>query len=230
MNITYGEAVSRVLNGLNTIHKDTRIPKRYVLSVLKQMGSFLLSQKMRDKSIYRETDLFTWVNCIELKNDDIIKCPIFEFKRCESLMRSKKKIPKIITSKYGHAVLMVTSVDNNRKFDIVTLSNYISMKNRRDFNKFKGKYAIIQDDYIYIPDSDIELINMFVLTLDEDYEECSSCKENSKCKSVWDMKFPLSDSILNTVILDTRTEVSMRLQIPTDANPNLDPNQISATT
>lgn len=227
--MTYKEIVSRVVNSLNSVSKDNRIPKRYVLSVLKETGAFLLSQKMLDKTLYREEDLFKWIRCVELEEDDLVKCPIVEFRRCNSLMKSKKKLPKIIGSRYGYAVLVVATIDGNRRFSFSTLSDYTFLNSRKYFKKFKGTKYYISDGYLYIPDSEVEVVDMLVLTLDEDADECSGCSEKSPCKSVWDTEFPLPAKFSNVVIQETIKELSLRLQIPKDENSNLDSLQKTQT-
>lgn len=189
----------------------------------------ILSQKMLDKTLYRETDLFKWIRCIELKQDDIVSCPVVEFRRCKSLMRSKKKLPDIIGSRYGYAILILTTIDSARRFSQITLNDYNILSRRKNSKKFLGTHYYIQDRYLYIPDSEVEVVDMFVLTLDEDAEDCSSCSEIPECQSVWDREFPFPDKLANTIISESIKEISLRLQIPTDTNSDLDQNNKSAT-
>jgi hypothetical protein len=42
--------VSRILNGVNSINKDARISKRYILEVSTGKAVWLRAQKFRDKS------------------------------------------------------------------------------------------------------------------------------------------------------------------------------------
>lgn len=223
--MTYGDLISSVVNGFNSTKKDMRIPKRYILSVFKKNAEFIMSQKLRDRSLYREEDLFTWLNCIELKREDIVKCPIIEFKSCKDLMRTKKKLPKILSSIFGYAILLVTTIDGEKEYKIKTLSSYNTLKRRSNFNKFKGKYAYLKDGYLYIPDSDIEAINILILTLDEDSDEISECSDpNLKCTSIWDRDIKVADKILTPIIQQTVQEISIRFNIPVDENSNLDVN------
>lgn len=223
--MTYGELVSGVINSFNSVKKDMRIPKRYVLSVFKKNAEFIMSQKLRDRSLYREEDLFTWLNCVELKKEDIVSCPIIEFKTCKQLMRTKKKLPKILSSIFGYAILMVTTIDGDKEYKIKTLSSYNTLKRRSGFNKFKGNYAYIKDGYLYIPDSEVEAVNILLLTLDEDSDEISNCCDpNLKCISIWDREVKVADKILTPIIQQTIQEVSMRFNIPVDENSNLDVN------
>lgn len=227
--MTYGEAISRVVNSLNSISKDVRVPKRLVLNILKTVGEFLVSQKMRDKTLYRETNTFKWLHCVELEPDDVVKCPIVEFRRCDSIMKSKKPLPKIVSSRYGEAILKVVSIDGNNEYKPTLLTTYNNSKKIRNANKFKGGKYYIKDRYLYLPDTEVEVVDMLVLTLDEDYEEACGCKEDMECKSVWDTELPLPDKLANVVIAETIKEVGMRLSVPTEENPNLDSNQKTQT-
>ena len=223
--MTYGDLISSVVNGFNSTKKDMRIPKRYILSVFKKNAEFIMSQKLRDRSLYREEDLFTWLNCIELKREDIVKCPIIEFKTCKDLMRTKKKLPKILSSIFGYAILLVTTIDGEKEYKIKTLSSYNTLKRRSNFDKFKGKYSYLKDGYLYIPDSDVEAVNILILTLDEDSDEISECSDpNLKCTSIWDREIKVADKILTPIIQQTVQEISIRFNIPVDENSNLDVN------
>ena len=223
--MTYGELISEIVNSFNSTKKDMRIPKRYILNTFKKNAEFIMSQKLRDRSLYREEDLFTWLNCVELRKEDIISCPIIEFKTCKRLMRTKKKLPKILSSIFGYAILLVTTIDGEYEYKVKTLSSYNMLKRRPNFGKFKGKYTYIKDGYLYIPDSDVEVVNILLLTLDEDSEEMSECSDsNLKCKSIWDRDIKVADKILTPIIQQTVQEVSLRFNIPIDENSNLDVN------
>ena len=94
--MTNAEFVSRVLNGLNSLDKDSRISRRYILHVGRQKSAFYISQKMNDRSLFREDNLYTTLNCFELEKIEVTKCDIIEFRRCKSIMKSKKKLPELI--------------------------------------------------------------------------------------------------------------------------------------
>lgn len=227
--MTYSQAISTIRNTLNALQKDTRISKRYILSVLKETATFLVSQKLRDRTLFRETDLFKWIRCVEMKQEDVIKCPIVEFKRCKSISRSKKKLPKIVGSKYGYAVLIVQTIDGEKIFKPITILDYNNQSKRPNSDKFKGGYYYI-NEYLYIPDSEIEVVDVLLLTFDEDAEECSSCSEVKECSNILEQEFPVPDKLLKVVIQETLKEISFRLQIPKDENSDLDSNQRTATT
>ena len=221
---TYREIVSRIENSLNSLTKDTFIPRRYILSVFKSKAEFFMAQKLFDKTLFRETSLFKWVNCVQMVEEDVIKCGKLEFKRCKSLMKSKKKLPKVLWSKYGSSVILVTTIDGEKEYKLISQVDYMNLLKRPNSEKFIGKFAIIIDDYLYLPDSEIKMVNILIYTLDEKADDLSDCKECDDCESYWDKEVLISDKIREVVIQETLKEVSMRLQIPKDENPNSDSN------
>lgn len=229
MKYTYREIISNIQETLNSTTKDTYIPRRLILSLLKQNIQDFMTKKLNDKSLFREVNIYDWIECIEMVSLDTIKCPIVELQRCNSLMKSKNKLPNLIWSRFGASIVSVTTVDSDREFNIISEKDYSNLKRRRGFEKFKGNYVIIgSDNHLYIPDSTIELVNALVYTLDESKYDCSSCKDND-CRSYWDNEISIPDKILNPSIASTINNLMIRIQIPKDENPNLDSNIKSQT-
>ena len=228
---TYNEIVSRLELDLNSLSKDSRIPRRYILKTFKDTAEFFISQKLYDKSLFREMDMYKWIRCIKFKSENYISCGKIAFERCNSLMKSVKKVPKILSSKFGYAVLLITNIDNSKKYNIISMNDYINMANRPNFNKFKGKYIIFDaDGYLYIPDSSIKLLNMLVITLDEKSEEFGECdKECNDCINYWDMNIDIPAKLNELIYNETFNKLVRRLNIPKDENDDLDNFQKSKT-
>ena len=70
--MTYSEAVSKITNSLKLLNKDERISRRYVLHVLKDISSNLISQKLLDRTLGREMNLYTKIECFEFKKEAYI--------------------------------------------------------------------------------------------------------------------------------------------------------------
>lgn len=220
--MTNREIVSRIRNDLNSINKDSRKSRRYILKTLRDKASFLIAQKMNDRSLFREDNLYDVVECFELESIEVVKCDIIEFRRCKSIMKSKCKIPKLIYSRYGSSLKEVTGIDNEIEFKATTPSQY-----RRD--KIRGfsdyNYYYIKDEYLYLIDSEVERVNLYLITTEtEKINECSACKE-CDCKSLWDYEFKVPSKLTEVVIAETLKEILPSIQIPTDENPNLNSNE-----
>lgn len=231
--MTNGEFVSRVVNGLRALNKDDHISRRYILRIGQNKSKFYISQKLLDKSLFKEDNLFRYLNCFRLTEEDRINCKIFEFARCESLMKSSKKIPGLVYSRYGASIMSITSIDGLTRFVPTTLSNYSLFKDRQNSDKFKGltQFFYIKDGYLYLPDSEIEMVNIVYIPFEEtEVDKASECGEGSACKSAWDMEFVVPDKLSEQVITETINEVFTSRRNPVDENPNLDTNIKSSTT
>lgn len=55
------------------------------------------------------------------------------------------------------------------------------------------------------------------------------CKPNDDCKSEWEYDFIYPVKLIENIVSETIREASMKIQIPTDENPNMDSNQKSQT-
>lgn len=220
------EIVSIVVNNLKFLNKDDHISRRYILNTARVESTNLISQKLLDKTIFREDNIFQTINCLEMKKIDSIKCGIYEFEKCDYLVRSKNKLPKLLYSRYGNSIIEVTSVDGSEIFLPVTLSDFKLFKKRIKTLKSKNiKYYYVQDGYLYLPDCEYEYINVTLITLDnKKVEELSTCKECDTCKSQWDYEFTCPDRLLSTVLNETIKKVSLTRQVVVDALPNMDEN------
>lgn len=221
--MTNAEFVSRVINGLNSLNKDQRISRRYILHVGRQKSTFYISQKMADKSLYREDNLYQTLECFPLEKIEVTKCNIIEFRNCNIIMKSKKRLPRLINAKYGNSLKEVTSIDDLTELKATTPSQYRRDKQRQGTDDYVKYY--VKDGYLYILDREIYRVNLYLLTVETNkIEELSDCKKCS-CDSLWDFDFITPDKMEEIVIQETIKEVSLRLQVPVDSNPNLDENQ-----
>jgi hypothetical protein len=218
------EIVSRITNTINALTKDVRKSRRYILNVARSKASFLISQKLGERSLIKEDNIYTTINCFEMEKIDVVKCDIIEFRRCKAVMRSKKKLPKLINSRIGNSLKEVTSLDDEREFKATTPSQY-----RRDKNRGKSDYVeyYVKNGYLYIVDAEIFAVNLYLITLETDkVDSASSCSDKDcDCKSLWEYDFTVPDKLLDTVVTESVKEIILSIQNPTDENPNLNSNE-----
>lgn len=232
--MTKGEFVSRVINGLGALTRDQHISKRYILRIGENKAKFYISQKLNDKSLFKEQNLFKTIECFRLKEENRITCGIASFMRCDSLMKSKKKIPALVFSRLGSSIISITSIDGKTLFHPISPVSYEIMKSRKGASKFNRTYYYIQDGYLYLLDSEVQLVKITYIPYDEsevdeasDCDDCDDSKGNDEsggCKSAWDYTFSVPDKLSEQVIQETIQEVSMRIRIPMDEYPDGDSN------
>lgn len=227
--ITNNEFVSRVANNLKALSKDGHVSERFILKTGRIKAKFLMAQKLDELTMFKEDGIITTIPCFELERIDYKSCDIFEFRLCENIMRSVKRLPDGIFGKNGSGVISVLSMDGSTKFNYITPNAFENLKKRK-YRRDSSAYFTIKDGHLYLPDSTNELVEIRMITVDKkEAEEVSSCKE-CDCATVWDYDFVCPDRFLDLVAKDTLQELASiyRTSI-VDSNPNMDPNQKSAT-
>ncbi len=214
------EFVSEISGILKSNNKDNKIPRRLILKVGQDSATFLIAQKLLDRTISQETNLYTTIPCFEFKQIDVKKCPSLEFRMCKTLMKSVKPLPKLVFSRLGASVRDIVSLDGNFTFSFVDEAQYRRNKNRQQLKNQVFVY-LGTDNHLYIPDREIHSLDLTILTLDTtNIEDCSSCLEKDGCKSNWDATFVVADKILEAVKDITIQRLSITRSIVPDDNPN----------
>jgi hypothetical protein len=220
---TNGEFVSRVIQGLKALSKDGRISKRYVLFTGRDKANFLMSQKLDEMTLFKEEGIISDIPCVEMQSIDAIYCDIFEFKTCNTLMRSVNKLPEGLFGKNGSSIISVSNVDNSEYYTYQDPRSYASTLKRKYVKKAKGVFYT-DGKYLYLPNSTTELVNISMIAIDKtEISNVSTCTEKQDCTNVWDSDFVCPDRFLDLVVKDTINEVASvwRTSVQ-DTNPNLD--------
>lgn len=215
------EFVSQITGLLKANNKDNKIPKRLILSVGRDAAKFLISQKLLDRTILNETNLYTSIECVEFERIEAKRCPSIEFRRCDVLMRSINPLPPLVYSRLGSSIKDIVSLDGNFKFSLVDESQYRRNKKRKEQLKNQIFVYIGTDNHLYIPDREIFSVDLTLLTLDvEKAMELSACNQIEGCRNYWDNIFVCPDKLIETVKDITLQRLSVVRQLPQDNNPN----------
>lgn len=217
--MTNSEAVSKVINSFKFLNKDERISRRYVLRLLRDASKNLMSQKLLDRTISDEANLYSKIPCFEFQKVDVVSCPIIEFRKCATLMKSKKPLPELVFSRLGSSIKEVTSIDDLTEIYLTTPDQYRRDRKRKYYSKEDTYLYIDTDNYAYIVDKPIAAVNITVLTLKTDeIWEASACAEE-ECKSGWMYDFIVPDKLQDTVFKEV-----LQILATTYANRREDPN------
>lgn len=227
--MTNGEFVSGILNEGKFLNKDTMISRRYVLAKARGIVETYVAQRLDSMDISQQYDIVSTINCFELEFVEGIKCGVVDLVSCDSVMKSKKKLPKILNGRIGSAIVSVTSLDGKYSFKQTSPARFLN-KLKSKYTRDKEAYYLIQDGYLILPNSEVEYVKIEYITLHtEDVEDCE-CDSDSGCKTVWDSKFICPDNIFTMVRDKTMQEIaSIILQVRADENPDLDENTRSST-
>ncbi len=219
--ITNLEFVSQIAGILKTNNKDNRIPKRMILAIGKDVATFLVAQKLLDRTITQETNLYSNISCFEFEKIEAKRCPSIEFRMCSTLMKSIKPLPKLVFSRLGASIKEVVALDGNFVFSFVDEAQYRRNKKRNQQLKNQIFIYLGTDGHLYIPDKEIYSLDLTLLTLDNiTAKNCSSCEENDNCSNSWEYEFICPDKLLETVKDITLQKLSMTRNIIEDTNLN----------
>lgn len=197
--MTNREAVSKIINPLRLLKKDSHPSRRSILRMLRDTSKFFISQKLLDRTLKKETSLYSTVECFSFEKMEVKECKYIEFRRCGTLMKSTKKIPTPVFSRLGSSIYDISSVDGNFQFVLTDLKQY--QRNKKRAHSFEEDvYVYIGTDmHLYIPDVEISEIDFTLLTMEtEKLPECSSCNQN-ECSNPWDAEFICPDKMEKTV-------------------------------
>jgi len=218
--MTNREIVSVVENSVRGISKDGRVPRRYILKVLRDNAKNLISHKLLDRTLTQEENVYTSITCIEMENYDVIKCNIAEFRLCSTLMKSVNPLPTPIYSRLGSSVREITSIDNLTDIVPISPQQYRRNKKRKETLKDTIYGYVDSNNYLWIPDKEIYAVNLKMITLES--EKVASC-EKQECKNNWEDIFTCPDKLI-TAVITMSTEFILKTY--KSVNPDINPNTI----
>lgn len=224
--MTNAEVVSRITNGYKFLSKDARRSKRYILRVAERHAEMLISHKLQDKSLFRESNMWSSINCFELERKDTYSCGVIEFQSCNKVMKSKKKLSDLIFSRYGGGIRAVAPIDfmSQEEFRPSTLDQFKRNKRRLSLQEDDTDFFFIKDGYVYIPDSDVRAVSLELIVVNTFNLSNLDSEFAKDCRSAWEYEFKCPSKLLDPLFKMVREEIGMTLQIPEDENPNMDSN------
>ncbi len=220
--MTIREITSLILNRLKSISPDTFISKRLVYNKLVSTTKDFI-KKSDIKKIYRDSSAFTTINCLEMEKVPLHTCCNISIPNCETVQKSKYKLPEMYISSLGEIMNLYTGDD-----DTYVKTNPKAYKKLLNL-EFQGttKYYWIEDGYIIIPNSKTKKVKVSAMFISRSKAlSLDSCKSSTdrNCVEILDDPFIcpayLEDSVINT----TMQLLLASANIPDDENPNLNNN------
>lgn len=135
-------------------------------------------------------------------------------------MKSKEKLPELINSRLGESIHSVTSIDG-QFFERTSLEDFEALKYSK-FPNLKRNLYYVSGGYLYLPNSEVKLVDLLVFTqFPEEAEVVSSCSDCDPCESIWDRTFICPDKHEDDVVVLTLQELAQTWRsIVPDENPN----------
>lgn len=193
------DIVSRIRSNFKWISSDNWISDRAILAELRSTASLLIKRETNLRNLLQTDTIFTTVPCVEMIEVSLAECCSYT-SPC-TIRRSKYKIPKIGEGIWGNLVQGVYSVDGKSTFlqsDPNRFANYLNLGLKQ-----KRKFWWLQNNYLYISDSEIELV-MIKAYFEEDINPelfaCSDDPEIDECTNPLDTEFKCPTYLIENVV------------------------------
>jgi hypothetical protein len=116
----------------------------------------MLKQVNETKRVWKSSDAWQKIKCLEMEVVSAADCPEIAPLVNEYISKSKEKIPATYTSAAGDMLRDVNSIfPYGKQYILKTPKEYKAIRQREIQDASIG-YAFIIDNYLYIPDSEVE--------------------------------------------------------------------------
>lgn len=205
---------------IGTLRRTTPIryvSRRHVYNIAKSHLVTLLNQQRSEYSLGDLSNIITYSDCLEMEEVDPVICGVPELRRCGKLYRSKCKLKGMLYNKNGASIISVSTIDYmdmsspTTYFKKTTPSKYNTESNRYGFSSKRNKYYFIKDEYLYIINERYKSVSVSYITT-ESFNGCSC--DFDPCKPYYEYDMPITDKIMEAVVMATQQELGIQLSIP----------------
>ena len=219
---TNREFISELLSDIKNTGQDRRVSKRQVWYKIYDAANLILDRELTDKKLWRQTNLWTPI-CVEMEEIPAILCTCVQVDNGCTIYRSKNKLPKLFSSRFGYAIFSVTSIDVRTNNQII-ITTPETAKNSAKVKGVSDKYGFIVDDYLYLLNAKFKALTVYGLFEDDVTAwQCNSQADVASCWMNQKVFFPerLYDNV-KRMALELLFKV---IQVPQPNNNDKDPNR-----
>ena len=199
-----GEIIERIqsLYSKGVKSDDSRLSNRHIYAKIKTVRTRLITQEIKKKQRVSDWNYQT-IPCVKLIEVPVHECPCVPPLGC-TILRSKNKLPKVLTGFTEDLIQSVTSVDRSLKIDRVNINAVNSQKGNKYTSK-KVNYFIL-NEYLYITTP----TKMKVVTIRGLFEDpievatslydCQGETESTICIDYMDTEFKIDSDMIDTLV------------------------------
>ena len=168
------QIVSDLALDAKALNIDDRISFRYLANKFRDKLAYFLRLDARSREFVKDLTIWKAIRCVELEDIATNLCDYID--DCNTLKRSKVKIPDAYNTNYG-LLIKVFTIDRIKQFTLI-LSNNLKTYTTGEFISNK-LCCWIEDGYLYIPNTDIESVTVLILAKDpsqvDALNNCTTC-------------------------------------------------------
>lgn len=139
---------------------DTRIAPRAIWTKWVFNLANILKQVNETKRVWKSSDIWQKINCLDMQKVKAVDCPEIAPLVHDYIAKSVSKIPATYTSAAGDMIRDLNSTyPYGKQYRVVTPKEYKQIR-QREFQDPSFGYAFIINNYLYIPDEEIEKVTL----------------------------------------------------------------------
>lgn len=200
---------------------DTRIaPKAIWVKFVFNLAS-ILKQTNETKRIWKSSDVWQKIKCLNMEKVPAVDCPEIAPLVHDYIAKSIAKVPATYTSAAGDMVRELNSTfPYGKQYRLVTPKEYRAIR-QREFQDPQFGYAFIIDNYLYLPDSEIEKVTVTGAFVNP--KEVGLLNGDNPCAKFLDYQFYCPEYLIKTVhdaVLQDLAGVEQKVVKDEDTNLN----------
>lgn len=229
--LTIGDTIQRVqsLYSRGVESKDTRLTRRHIYrATVTARSTIIRNQANKNQKLSHWA--YSLLPCTELVSAPVHECDCVP-QGC-TLLRTKYKLPRLISGIDGELIKSVTTMDGKTRFGIMQYEN----DKYADGCKYTGgkPAAYLRDGYLYVTVSKtlkaVSLEGLF-----EDIVEvffypniCGECEECEPCQDIMKLDFPLDEGMISSLLQLTGNELVIIFKQMSEDRYNNSTDEVSA--
>lgn len=158
MATTLRKIASELALDVKALNLDDRVSFRYLISKFNSKVAYFLRLESRSREFTKDLSIWKSIGCVELEQVSTNQCGFKD--DCNTLLKSKIKIPEAYNTPYG-LLIKVLTIDGRNKFTQIASNQY------KDYTTMRyggtGLLYWLEEGYIYIPNSEIEGVKVMII-------------------------------------------------------------------
>jgi len=202
---------------------DTRIAPKAIWNKYVFNLASILKQVNETRRVWKSSDVWQKIHCLEMETVPATDCSEIAPLVKEYISKSRLKIPATYTSAAGDMIRDINSIfPYGKEYRLVTPKEYKKIREREFQNKKIG-YAFIIDNYLYLPDSEIEKVAVTGAFINP--KEVGILNGDEPCKPFLDYQFYMPEYLIKVahdMVLQDLASVNQKVvkDEDTDLNEN----------
>ena len=218
---TNRQIISDIVSALRAQNIDDRISFRLVLSLMRDSTGNFVKQDADNRRLFKESSLWLTIPCVAMESVNVNECNA-DLLGCETIQKSIVRIPETYNTMYGDSI-RVLNLAGSIEYKQIQPQDYQDIKNR-PFKSQKFKYFWIDNNHIYIPDSQVEDVKVIGYFKKSEYV-ARLLNRDGGCMHPLDEEFRCPTYLVKIVKDDVfQTLLRTFKSVVVDENPDLDSN------